>query len=117
MQLDSGGDNRDALALFWAERYINQNTYCENKLIIVISDGVPAHDYDDYYPPVSSQDTANAVTKITNRGTNIIAVALNNDGAFDCYKALKGIYPKLIACDDLDRLTGQLLTVISKQLS
>ena len=39
LQLDSGGDNRDALALFWAERYINQNTYCENKLIIVISDG------------------------------------------------------------------------------
>lgn len=117
MQITAYGDNRDGLALFWAERYINQNTHCENKLIIVISDGYPAHEYDEYYPPVSSQDTANAVTKITNRGTGIIAVALNNDEAFDCYDALKNIYPNLIACDDLGRLTGQLLTVISKQLS
>lgn len=117
MQLTAHGDNRDALALFWAERYINQNSHCENKLIIVLSDGYPAHEYDEYYPPVSSQDTANAVTKITNRGTNIIAVALNDDDTFDCYDALKNIYPNLISCDNLDRLTGQLLTVISKQLS
>ncbi|MDO5575357.1 MAG: hypothetical protein Q4G60_15410 [bacterium] len=117
MQIMADGDNRDALALYWAERYMNQNSHSENKLIIVISDGYPAHEYDDYYPPVSSQDTANAVTKITNRGTNIIAVALNNDEAFNCYEALRNIYPNLISCDDLDRLTGQLLTLISKQLS
>ncbi|MBR5579665.1 MAG: hypothetical protein IKW28_11830 [Lachnospiraceae bacterium] len=117
MQITANGDNRDALALFWAERYMNQNVHCENKLIIVLSDGYPAHTYDEYYPPVSSQDTANAVTKIVNRGTNIIAVALNDDDAFDCYDALKNIYPNLIACDDLGRLTGQLLSVISKQLS
>lgn len=117
MQITANGDNRDALALFWAERYMNQSSHCDNKLIIVLSDGYPAHEYDEYYPPVSSQDTANAVTKITNRGTNIIAVALNDDEAFDCYEALKNIYPNLIACDDLGRLTGQLLTVISKQLS
>ncbi len=117
MQITANGDNRDALALFWAERYMNQSSHCENKLIIVLSDGYPAHEYDEYYPPVSSQDTANAVAKITNRGTNIIAVALNDEEEFDCYEALKNIYPNLIACDDLTRLTGQLLTVISKQLS
>ncbi len=117
MQITANGDNRDALALFWAERYMNQNVHCENKLIIVLSDGYPAHEYEEYYPPVSSQDTANAVTKIVNRGTNIIAVALNDDEAFDCYDVLKNIYPNLIACDDLGRLTGQLLTVISKQLT
>ena len=116
MQITANGDNRDALALLWAERYMNQSSHCENKLIIVLSDGYPAHEYDEYYPPVSSQDTTNAVTKITNRGTNIIAVALNDDKAFDCYEALKKIYPNLIECDDLGRLTGQLLTVISKQL-
>lgn len=118
MQITAEGNSRDALALFWAERYMNQNSHCDNKLLIVISDGLPAHNYDEYFPPVSTKDTANAVTKITNRGTNIIAVALNDgDEDFDCYEALKSIYPNLISCDDLSRLTGQLLSVISKQLS
>ena len=44
MQLDAGGDNRDGLALYWAEKYINSKTSCDNKLIIVISDGQPAHE-------------------------------------------------------------------------
>lgn len=118
MQITAEGNSRDALALFWAERYMNQNSHCDNKLLIVISDGLPAHNYDEYFPPVSTKDTANAVTKITNRGTNIIAVALNDgDEDFDCYEALKSIYPNLISCDDLNRLTGQLLSVITKQLS
>ncbi|MEI3219571.1 MAG: hypothetical protein V8S08_08140 [Lachnoclostridium sp.] len=118
MQITAEGNSRDALALFWAERYMNQNSHCDNKLLIVISDGLPAHNFDEYFPPVSTKDTANAVTRITNRGTNIIAVALNDsDEDFDCYEALKSIYPNLISCDDLNRLTGQLLSVISKQLS
>lgn len=118
MQITADGNSRDALALFWAERYMNQNSHCENKLLLVISDGLPAHNYDEYYPPVSTKDTANVVAKITNRGTNIIAIALNDgDEDFDCYEALKSIYPNLISCDDLGRLTGQILTVISKQLS
>ncbi|HHX76761.1 MAG TPA: hypothetical protein GX697_00200, partial [Firmicutes bacterium] len=64
MQIDAHGDNRDGLALFWAEKYINQQVHNEDKLIIVLSDGVPAHKADGYYPPVSIKDTANAVQKI-----------------------------------------------------
>ena len=118
MQLDAEGDNRDGLALFWAEKYINQKTFCDNKLIIVLSDGQPAHDYDDYYGAVANKDTANAAKKIINRGTNIIAVALDNDceDEFSTYNDLKEIYPHLVQCKDLKRLTGQLLNIISKQL-
>ena len=116
MQLKAEGDNRDSLALYWAERYINTKTYCENKLIIVLSDGEPCHDYDDYTPPVSVKDTANAAKKIMNRGTNIIAVSLDDEEDFSTYEDLKEIYPNLIGCNDLKRLTGQLLQVISKQL-
>ncbi len=57
MQIDAYGDNRDGLELFWAERYMARNTQTEYRLIIVLSDGVPAHDADDYYPPVSTKDT------------------------------------------------------------
>lgn len=116
MQLDAYGDNRDGLALYWAERYIGTQTNTESRLIIVLSDGVPAHDADDYYPPVSTQDTANAAKKIMRRGTNIIAVALDDVDSFSCYDALKQIYPNIVACNDLRRLTGQLLALVSKQL-
>lgn len=116
MMLKAEDNTRDALALFWAERYINTKTYCENKLIIVISDGEPCHDYDGYCPPVSVKDTANAAKKIMNRGTNIIAVSLDDAEDFTTYEELKEIYPNLIGCNDLKRLTGQLLHVISKQL-
>jgi hypothetical protein len=116
MQIGAYGDNRDGLALFWGEKYMNQHIHSENKLIIVLSDGVPAHMADEYYPPVSIKDTASAVKKITKRGTNIIAVALDDANSFDCYDALKEIYPNIISCNDLKRLTGQLLALVSKQL-
>ena len=48
MQLDAASDNRDGVALYWAEKYINQKTFCDNKLIIVLSDGQPAHTYGEY---------------------------------------------------------------------
>lgn len=116
MQIDAYGDNRDGLALMWAERYISKESTCENKLIVVLSDGYPAHDADDYYPPVSTKDTANIVRKITKRGTSIIAVSLDDEDSYDCYEDLKDIYPDIVSCNDLNRLTGQLLTVISRQL-
>ena len=119
MQLDAEGDNRDGLALYWAEKYINQKTFCDNKLIVVLSDGQPAHDYDDYYGPVANKDTANAAKKIINRGTNIIAVALDDDydDEYSTYNDLIEIYPHLIQCKDLKRLTGQILNIVSKQLT
>lgn len=116
MQIKADGNSRDGLALFWAEKYINQHTACENKLIIVISDGIPLHEYDKYYPPVSTKDTANAARKIIKRGTKIIAISLDDAGCYECYDQLKEIYPQLIACNDLTRLTGQLLGLIAKLL-
>jgi hypothetical protein len=67
---------------------------------------------------VSIKDTANAAAKITRRGTTIIAVALDdgNCTASSCYDELKAIYPSVVACADLKRLTEQLLRIISKNL-
>jgi nitric oxide reductase activation protein len=117
MLLDAANNTRDALALFWAERYISQKTFCEHKLIIVLSDGEPCHDYDNYVPPMSVKDTAGAVKKISARGTDIIAVALDNTDEYDTYEDLREIYPSLVACSDLFRLTGQLLKIISRKLT
>jgi hypothetical protein len=118
MRISAGGDNRDGLALYWAERYLMSNTSHTQKLMIVLADGFPAHQYDEYFPPVSSKDTENAATKIIKRGTEIIAVALDNEagGEYACYDALARIYPSVVSCTELKRLTGQLLTIISKHL-
>lgn len=118
MQLGASGNTRDGLALYWAEKYINQKTFCDNKLIIVLSDGEPCHNYDDYVGAVANKDTANAAKKIMSRGTNVIAVALDNDceDDYSTYDNLKKIYPHLVQCKDLKRLTGQILNIVSKQL-
>ncbi|VYT62002.1 hypothetical protein [Clostridium tertium] len=110
MKISSYGDNRDALALFWSERYMSRSISYENKLIIVISDGVPSHMVDNYYPPASIVDTRNSVEKITKRGTKIIGVSLAEE------EELKDIYPNLVNCSDLKRLTGEILTLVSTQL-
>lgn len=117
MRIRAGGNSRDGLALYWAARYLENQASNEHRLILVLSDGEPAHEYDQYYPPVSTKDTANAVRKIRKRGIGVIAVSLDAPGAFDCYDSLSEIYPNLVACNDLDRLTGQLLGVIAKLLA
>ncbi|RZT03032.1 vWA domain-containing protein [Cuneatibacter caecimuris] len=117
LSLTADEGTREGLSLYWAEAYLQKNAMAEHKLILVLSDGVPAHGIHGpgcYLPPVSTKDTANAVKKICRRGTGIIAIALDDSG-YSCYHALKEIYPYVIACTDLKKLTGQLLGVIMKQ--
>lgn len=118
MAIGAGGDNRDGLTLFWAERYLVANANAAQRLMIVLADGMPAHAYDEYYPPVSSKDTANAVKKIVKRGTKLIAVALDDgeDDEYVCYDALAQIYPTVVSCNELEKLTGQLLAIVAKHL-
>ena len=108
------GDNRDALALLWAEQYMKRHTQTEERLLIVISDGEPAHDYDEYYPPFSVADTAETVRLIRRRGTHVIGVALDDHDSLECYEALKQIYPQLVSCNDLSRLPKQVLGIVSR---
>ena len=114
MRLSSYDGTREGLSLFWAEKYINAHTTEAEKVIIMISDGYPEHSCDDsdYSPPVSVKDTANAVEKIIHRGTRVIAVALGSD----CYPYLKEMYPQTVECSDLNKLTGQLMKMISDEL-
>ncbi len=116
MLLDADEGTREGLSLFWAERYLAQKSSAEKKLIVVISDGVPAHECDGipYYPPVSVMDTRNAGKKIIRRGTKIIALALGGERS-GCYEELKEIYSEVIDCTNLKGLTGQLLKVISRE--
>lgn len=88
----------------------------KKKLIIVISDGVPEHEFDNnyYLPPLSINDTKAAAAKIIRKGIKIIAIALD-DKSQRCYDNLKEIYPETIDCTDVKDLTNQLLRVISRE--
>lgn len=117
LSISADEGTREGLSLLWGERYLAQKSTAEKKLMVVISDGLPAHASDGilYYPPVSTMDTHNAAEKIIRRGTKIIAVALSST-EYDCYDALKAIYPQVIDCSDLTHLTGQLFRIISREL-
>lgn len=119
MRLDADNGTREGLSLVWAEKYLRENSSAENKVIIVISDGVPYHTdgEEEYAPPVSTKDTKNAADKIYKSGVEIIAVALESGGESYCYDDLSGIYRRVVRCGDIKRLTGQLLTLVSKLFS
>ena len=116
MLLDADNGTREGLSLMWAERYLQENTSAENKVVIVISDGVPYHVVGDseYAPPVSTKDTQNTANRIHKKGIEVIAVALDENDESACYDELKQIYHRVVACNDIKRLTGQLLTLVSK---
>lgn len=116
-------NTREGFSLYWAEKYINEHTDADIKLIIVIADGWPLHEYarSNYIPPVSTKDTANAAHKIMKRGTEIVAVALGDPDACDadfneCLYDLKNIYPSVAACRDADRLPVRLFEQIAVRL-
>ena len=119
MLLDADNGTREGLSLMWAERYLQENTSAENKVIIVISDGVPYHvvGESEYAPPVSTKDTQNTANRIHKKGIEVIAVALDENDESACYDELKQIYRRVVACNDIKRLTGQLLTLVSKLFS
>ena len=123
LSLNADDGTREGLTLYWAEKYLQSECTAESKIIIMISDGAPAHSYEDksgkqkdYYPPVSIKDTALAVKKITRRGTGIVAIALTTPGEDDCYGQLKVMYKDVVACTGISKLTGQLLGLITKCL-
>jgi hypothetical protein len=119
LSLDAKEGTREGLTLFWAENYIQKQSSGEFKIIIMISDGAPEHSWGesvDYTPPVSIKDTAYAAKKIIHRGTPIIAIAIDTPDDSECYEQLKQIYPNVVSCTDLSKLTGQLLAVVSKSI-
>jgi len=117
LSLHAAEGTREGFSLYWAEKHLNKNCACDYKIIIMISDGAPAHTCDDpidYVPPVSIKDTATAAKKIIRRGTSIVALALDAPKGDECYRQLKMIYPHVVSCVDIGKLTGQLLHIISK---
>lgn len=108
--------NRDGLSLLWAERYLAKQPN-ENKVIIVISDGIPNHK--NYKGENAVNDTKDIANKIINHGINVLAIALEEEQentTSECYNKLKKIYTNIIDCPNPNNLTRKLLETINKLL-
>ena len=74
---------REGLSLLWVNDYLNKNSTAKEKVIIVISDGLPYHyiggEDITYEPPLSMIDTKDTVNRISKMGTKVIAIALEED--------------------------------------
>jgi hypothetical protein len=118
LSIEADEGTREGFTLYWAERHIQKSVASGYKVIIMVSDGEPAHACDEepveYVPPVSVKDSAEAVKKITRRGTPIIALALDSPGSGECYRQLTRIYPDAVSCVDIHTLPGKLLNIISR---
>ena len=117
LTLKANEGTREGFSLYWAEQHITKNSYSDQNIIIMISDGAPSHTCDDeidYIPPISIKDTADAAKNIIKRGTNIIALSLDTPDDDECYRQLKLIYPHVISCVDMTKFTGQLLHIVSR---
>jgi nitric oxide reductase activation protein len=116
--LEAREGTREGLTLYWAEKYLSQRANTGNKVLLMISDGAPAHSTGDaeYYPPISNKDTANAAMQIAQRGTSIIAIALDGSDEDQVYQSLLGIYPNVVSCTDVSRLPGQIFKILTKLL-
>jgi len=114
LRLEARGDNRDGLALYWAERHLARHAPGADKLLVAITDGLPNHQFDRYAGAPAIRDTTRAARKIAARGTTLVAVALENGDGTE--EAIRGIYPETVVCRRPDRLAGQLLDILSRKL-
>lgn len=119
MRIRAEGNSRDGLALAWAGHYIKTRTSNEMPVLLVISDGLPCHAFDAYVPHASIEDTRETVSRIQKRGTRVIAISLvdpeEEEGEREVTsQCMKAIYPNLVECTDLNRLTREIMEILRK---
>lgn len=104
---------REGVSLKWCNAYQKLQGNKDN-LMIVIADGDPQHRYanQDYSGNLAINDTHQVAKLIEKSGTNLVAISL---GDF-CFDSLKTIYKHTILCDEIDKLSRQLMAILKKNL-
>lgn len=114
MRISANQDNRDGLALLWAEKHLRSSRE-ENKVIIIISDGLPHHSYDSYSGIIGEEDTRQCAKLLSQRGIKVIAVAIE-EGSHYIYDSLTPLYDNVISCNDMKLLPQKLGEIITNLL-
>lgn len=109
ISIDSNGCNRDGLAIRWALNDILKQPQ-PNKIIIVISDGMPSA-YNDYSE--AEADLKGSIKKAKTKKVPIIAIALEDEIV---YQSLKQYYKNILYCRKLEKLPDMLAKIITETL-
>ena len=109
LQLDSFNGTREGVSLKWIGTRQNLQPY-KDKLLIVLADGIPNHQYDNYCREVAVKDTKKSAEQLEKTGINLIAMALERS----CYKNLSRIYNNVVLCDNLNKLPEQMMKILKK---
>lgn len=109
------GNSREGLILNWARKFLEKKSFSANKLLIILSDGLSIHEYDRYFPPLSTIDTKYAAQDLA-ATVKVIPVALDSENSTITYNALSEIYPTVVLNQDLNDLPNDLMKVILGEL-
>lgn len=111
------GDNRDGLALLWAERRLRESCPdADAYLMIVVSDGLPLdHNRGVVYAGESAKrDVRGIVDGMHSKGMEVIAIALGEDKSL--YGNLTSMYRHVLACEHVSALPRRLFEILAKVL-
>lgn len=103
-------DNRDGMSIQYAGEYLLKQPQ-KDKIMIVISDGLPAHGYDDYGGVEATDDVKMIVKNLEKRGMTIIGVAIGDESEYH-----HDMYKSAITINDLSQLPKKLMKIIQKNI-
>lgn len=114
---DCDDGTREGLSIRWAKKYIDKYE-SDKKLIIMISDGMPAHvDSKDigYLGDFAIIDSKVSAKSVEDFETKIIAIALDDEDEDIVFHNLKNIYRNVVRCDKIDNLIKNLFKIIEDE--
>lgn len=108
--IDSRSYNRDGMAIHYATEYIKRQSF-KDKLLIVISDGIPNHYFNDYEDHVGEEDVKKKVKELEKNGVSIVGLAIG-----DGQEQIHGMYKNAITINKLEKLPITLTKLIEKKI-
>ena len=116
-----GGRNRDGFALRYALKHLKKSA-CSEKLMLVISDGLPNDGY-DYGMSEGRADIQDAVAKARKEGLMVITAGIGDSAADINSVWTEGVSEKRralfleIPCEKLEKLSTSFVKLIKKQIA
>lgn len=105
-------DNRDGLAIRWAGEYLAKNASTPDKVLIVVSDGLPQDGTDAYSGSRGKGDTAHQIAYVeTKLGIPVIGVGFSKDGM-----AIRSMYRHFVGVEEINTLPVRMVNILRKLL-
>jgi len=102
--------NRDGMAIRYAGEYLLRQPY-QDKLLMVIADGLPSHPFKGYYGDHAIKDCQEIIKTLDKKGVSSVGIAIG-DGQDD----IQTIFKQFISVPRLEKLPTKLVKLIERNL-